>query len=164
MPNWCDNSVRLTHSDKSKVDALEAVLQSEERGVFSHLRPMPEGTDDWYMWNVNHWGTKWEMSVIDWERQDDNTIWISFESAWSPPIAMYDYLHEFGDWEVEGLYHEPGCAFCGIWKDGEDDFYEYNFRDLESLEALPGDLQDFTGLIDYHHSCKENGDFDEDEE
>lgn len=151
MPNWCDNSVRLTHSDKSKVDALEAVLQSEDKQVFQHLRPMPESEkDNWYDWNITHWGTKWEISIIDWERQEDNTIWISFESAWSPPIALYEHVYGEG-WEIEGLYHEGGVGFAGIWKDGDDDFYEYDFSDLESLEALPGDLQDFTGLIDYYH-------------
>lgn len=150
MPNWCDNSVRLTHSDKSKVDALEAVLQGEDKQVFNHLRPIPESEkDNWYDWSINNWGTKWEISIIDWERQDDDTIWISFETAWAPPLALYQYLFE-QEWYVEGLYHESGCAFCGIWTDGEDDFYEYDFNDLETLEALPEDLQDFTGLIDYY--------------
>lgn len=151
MPNWCDNSVRLSHSDKSKVDALEAVLQSEDQAVFQHLRPRPESEEEnWYDWNINNWGTKWEMGIIDWERQDDHTIWISFQSAWSPPIALYEHVYDEG-WEVEGLYNESGCAFAGIWKDGDDQYYEYDFNDLESLEALPEDLQDFTGLIDYYH-------------
>jgi len=151
MPNWCDNSVTLTHEDKSKVDALEAVLQSEDKQVFQHLRPMPESEkDNWYDWNINHWGTKWEMSIIDWERRDDNSIWISFETAWAPPIAIYEYLDD-QEWQVEGLYHESGMTFCGIWSDGDDDYYEYDFTDLDSLESLPMDLQDFTGLIDYYH-------------
>ena len=161
MPNWCDNSVRLSHSDKSKVDALEAVLQSEEKQVFQHLRPRPEDQEEnWYDWNINNWGTKWEISIIDWERQDDNTIWISFSSAWSPPLALYDHVYEHG-WEVEGLYHESGCAFAGIYKDGNDDFYEYDFRDRASLEELPYEVQEFTGLLDYHDSCKADGEFDE---
>lgn len=148
MPNWCDNAVTLRHSDKSKIDALNDVL--EQKGeFFNSVRPNPAG--EWqYDWSLTNWGTKWEAGIIDFQRQDDNEIWISFESAWSPPIAFYEYLHEQG-WEVEGWYHESGCAFAGIWKDGVDDFHEYDFNDLESLEALPGDLQDFTGLIDYYH-------------
>ena len=149
MPNWCDNSVRLTHSDKSKIDALQDVLHSEDKRVFQHLRPNPSGEWD-YNWSVQNWGTKWDISVIDSERCDDNTMWISFETAWAPPIALYDYLWTEG-WEVEGLYHEPGMAYAGMYKDGEDDYYEYDFRDLESLEALPEDVQEFTGLIDYYH-------------
>jgi hypothetical protein len=149
MPNWCDNSVRLSHSDKSKVDALLAALESEDKAVFQHLRPNPSGEWD-YGWSVENWGTKWEISVVDWDRESDNTIWIGFETAWAPPIALYDYLHAEG-WEIEGLYHEPGMACAGIYKDGEDDYYEYDFSDLESLEALPEDVQEFTGLIDYYH-------------
>jgi hypothetical protein len=151
MPNWCDNSMRVTHSDKSKVDELEKILQSEDKGIFQHLRPMPEAEqDNWYEWNVNNWGTKWEASIVDWERPDDNTIWVSFESAWSPPISLYEHMFSEG-WEVEGLYHEGGMGFCGIWRDGDDDYYDYDFTDLQTLEDLPGDLQDFTGLVDYYH-------------
>jgi hypothetical protein len=161
MPNWCDNSVRLTHSDKSKVDALEAVLQSEDKQVFQHLRPMPESEkDNWYDWNLTHWGTKWEISIIDSERQDDDTIWISFSTAWSPPIALYEYLFSEG-WEVEGLYHEGGMCYAGIYKDGEDDYHEYDISDLDSLKALPSEVEEFGGLIDYHNSMKEDGAFDE---
>jgi len=149
MPNWCDNSVRLTHSDKSKIDALEAVLQSEDKQVFQHLRP--SSTGEWeYDWSVTNWGTKWEMSVIDWDRSEDNTIWISFETAWAPPLALYEFLHS-EEWEIEGFYHEPGMTFCGCYKDGYDDYYEYDISDLESLESIPSDIEEFAGLIDYHH-------------
>ena len=161
MPNWCDNSVRLTHSDKSKVDALEAVLQSEDKQVFQHLRPRPaDQEENWYDWNISNWGTKWEISIVDWERQDDDTIWISFESAWSPPTVLYEFINDHG-WEVEGLYHESGMAYAGMYKDGVDDYHEYDFRDRATLEALPYDIQEFTGLLDYHDSCKADGEFDE---
>jgi hypothetical protein len=150
MPNWCDNSVRFMNADKAKIDALLAALESEDKKVFHHLRPMPDSEqDDWYMWNVNHWGTKWEISVNDWDREDDNTIWIGFETAWSPPIALYEYLYEEG-WEIEAVYHEGGMAFCGIWKDGEDDCYEYDISDRDSIESLPEEILDFTGLLEYH--------------
>lgn len=165
MPNWCDNSVRLTHQDKEKIDALEAVLKDQQDcEVFYHLRPRPTDQDDnWYDWNCQNWGTKWDMTIIDFNREDDYTVWVSFESAWSPPIALYEFLVDEG-WEVEAYYHESGCAFCGKFttEDG-DDYYEYDFRDRESIEALPQDIEDFTGLLDYHDDCKENGDFDEEE-
>lgn len=165
IPNWCDNSVRLTHQDKEKIDALENVLKDQQDcEVFYHLRPRPvEEDENWYDWNCNNWGTKWDMTIIDFNREDDHTVWVSFETAWSPPIALYEFLTEEG-WEVEGYYHESGCAFCGKYtnEDG-DEFYEYDFRDRESIEALPQDIEEFTGLLDYHDSCKEDGYFDEEE-
>jgi len=155
MPNWCDNSVRLT-SSKEKIDALAAVLENEDdRQVFQHLRPRPaDQEENWYDWNINHWGTKWDLSLIDWNRDDDETIWISFETAWSPPIAIYEYLSE-NDWYVDAVYHEGGMGFCGIWQDGEDDYYEYNLDDWESIDCLPDEVKDFTGLVDYYESRKE---------
>ena len=165
MPNWCDNSVTLSHSDKEKIDALEAVLKDQQDcEVFYHLRPRPaDQEENWYEWNCNNWGTKWDMTIVDFDRYDENTIWISFETAWSPPIAMYEFLVE-QDWEVVGYYHEGGCAFCGKFtnEDG-DEFYEYDFSDRASIEALPDEIEQFTGLLDYHDSCKENGDFDEEQ-
>lgn len=168
MPNWCDNTMKVSHSDKSKVDALAAEMSNKNADghsiaeAFQHLRPNPSGEWD-YNWSCENWGTKWEADIIDWDQYDDNTIWISFNSAWSPPINLYEYLVEEG-WEVEAFYHESGCAFCGKFtnEDG-DEYYEYDFRDRASIEALPADLEDFTGLLDYHDSCKENGDFDEEE-
>lgn len=165
MPNWCDNGLTLSHQNKEKIDALEACLKDDQGGeVFYHLRPRPDSEEEnWYDWNCQNWGTKWDLNTIDWERQDDNTIWISFETAWSPPIALYDYLTEQG-WEIEAYYHESGCAYCGKYttEDG-DEYFEYDFRDRASIEALPQDIEDFTGLLDYHDSCKADGEFDEEE-
>lgn len=165
MPNWCDNVTTFSHQDKEKIDALENVLEdSQDNEVFYHLRPRPaDQEENWYDWNCTNWGTKWDIHTIDWERQDDNTIWISFETAWSPPTALYEFLVEQG-WKIEAYYHEGGCAYCGKFttEDG-DDYYKYDFRDRESIEAIPSDIEDFTGLLDYHDSCKADGDFDEEE-
>lgn len=160
MPNWCDNSVTLINKDKAKVDALVQVLTNKDTEMFQHLRPNPSG--EWsYDWSCENWGCKWDASIIDWERYDDETVWVSFETAWAPPTTLYAFLVEAG-WGVEAYYHESGCAFCGKFtnEDG-DEYYEYDFRDRASIEALPQDIEDFTGLLDYHDSCKEAGDFDE---
>ena len=163
MPNWCDNSVTLYSKDKEKIDALDKVLtNADDTSVFNHLFPRPaDQEDNWYEWNCQNWGTKWDVTPIDWERYDDNKIWISFNSAWSPPISLYEYLSENG-WNVEAYYHESGCAFCGKYttEDG-DAFYEYDYTDRKSLEMIPEDIDNFTGLLDYHDSYKADGEFDE---
>jgi hypothetical protein len=156
MPNWCDNSVTLHHEDKSKVDALAAEMSKKNDDghsmaePFIHLRPRPaDQEENWYDWNISNWGTKWEAGIIDWDRQDDNTIWISFDSAWSPPIALYEYLVEHG-WEVNALYQEPGMGYAGTFttEDG-DDYYEYDISDPESIENLPEELIEFGNLREY---------------
>ena len=146
MPNWCYNSVTLSHSDKEKIDALEVELTKEEPEVFNHLRPNPAGEWD-YGWSVDNWGCKWDISPMDWERVDDNTITINFDSAWSPPTALYEFLDSEG-WSVTALYHEPGMGFAGRFEDGYDDFYEFDYTDRESIENLPQDILDFTNVLE----------------
>jgi hypothetical protein len=163
MPNWCDNLVTLRHSDKTKIDALEQELSKEDPRVFNSLRPIPaDKEEDWYDWNVSNWGTKWDASVHDWGR-DDNEIWISFDSAWSPPTTLYEFLLESG-WDVSAYYHEGGMGYCGKFttEDG-DEYYEYDMSDRSSIEELPEDIENYAGLLDYHDECVANGDFDETE-
>lgn len=151
MPNWCDNTLTITHSDKSKLDAIETGLRKkDDQYLFQTIRPRPATEEDnWYDWNIDNWGTKWEASIHDWERQDDNTIWVSFDSAWAPPLALYQFMTDQG-YDVEAMYWESGMAFCGRFADGYDDFYEYDISDRESLEQLPDELLDFTDLIGRH--------------
>lgn len=152
MPNWCDNMVTLRHTDKSKIDALDAELSKKSEGhygsqgqLLNFLRPNPTG--EWqYDWSVDNWGTKWDASIIDWERRDDNEIWVSFESAWSPPTRLYDYIVEEG-WEVEAIYQESGMGYAGQYTtDGGDDYFEYDITDPDSIENLPEDIIEFGEL------------------
>lgn len=156
MPNWCDNSVTLYNEDVEKVSALaEEMGRENEEGKmtacpFQHLRPRPSDQEEnWYEWNLSNWGTKWDASIIDWERRDDNEIWISFDSAWAPPIALYDYLTENG-WNVEAIYHEPGMNFAGQYNNGIDNYYEYDVSDPDFLHSLPGEIIEFANLFDAH--------------
>ncbi len=150
MPNWCDNVVTLRHADKTKIDALDAEMSKRndallfEGQLLQHLVPNPSG--EWnYEWSIANWGTKWDASIIDYERRNDNEVWISFESAWSPPTVAYDTLVE-QDWEVEAVYYEPGMGFGGIYSDGDDDYYEFNIADPESIKDLPLELIEFGDL------------------
>jgi len=41
--------------------------------------------DNWYAWNINHWGTKWDANDADAERLGDDHAVVRFSTAWSPP-------------------------------------------------------------------------------
>lgn len=161
MPNWCDNRMTLSNDDVAKIDALEAEMSKkndEGRSMaepFQHLRPNPTG--EWqYDWSCENWGTKWDASIIDWERRDDNTIVIYCDTAWSPPVALYDYLTEEG-WHVDAVYHECGMCYAGQYtSEMGDDYYEYDVADQNTIDDLPSEVQDFAGLEDAHQSWKEN--------
>jgi hypothetical protein len=148
MPNWCDNSLTLTHSEKTKLDQLAIELdKGNDAEVFKHLRPY-EGEWD-YGWCCENWGTKWEARIIGWERIDETTMFVSFETAWGPPIALYEYLEE-NEWSVEGLYNEPGMCFAGIYEDGSDSYYEYADLSADEIEEnIPALLEDTFGMAQY---------------
>jgi hypothetical protein len=148
MPNWCENTLTLTHEDVGKIDALEAELMSDAPQIFNHLRPNPTG--EWqYDWSVDNWGTKWDADLQDWDRDGNSITFYGMNTAWGPPIALYDYLTENG-WVVEAMYHEPGMQFCGMYasEDG-DDYYEYSFDDFEGTvnEDMPEELKEWAGLV-----------------
>lgn len=155
MPNWCYNCVTIHNEDSSKIDQIEEELKKEDPAVAQLLCPRPDDVEEWYDWNVNHWGTKWDLSILDYIRDGDNEISFYFDSAWAPPLALYDSLFAEG-YEVTAYYHESGMGYCGKYEDGQDYYYEYVANDLQSLEELPEDIENFAGLIDYYNENKED--------
>jgi len=164
MPNWCSNYTKIYHEDSSKIDAIEQELMKEEPQLFNKLLPRPLSEEEnWYDWNVNNWGTKWDASVYDWGREDPNTIWINYDTAWSPPTALFDSLGE-QEYSVTSYYHEGGMGFIGYYEDGDDDYYEYDLSDVESIENIPEHIVDYGNLMEEHENwIEENADEGEEE-
>jgi hypothetical protein len=104
------------------------------------------GYGNWYDYCVNNWGTKWDVEAYDTVDYDDqhakHGITFGFDSAWAPPLGIYEALVEQG-FTVRGYYYEPGMCFAGIWEDGCDDFYELNeMTSTELADTLPSVLDD----------------------
>ena len=155
MPNWCDNELRLTNVDVKKIKALVNHLDGGG-ALFEHLRPNPD--PDWsYSWCCENWGTKWDVTPSDYEI-DDEYIVITFDSAWSPPVTLYEYLTDNG-WAVDARYLEEGCGFCGTYSSelGED-YHDYVITDEESVKKLPQDLIEFGNIWERH--CEYMADLD----
>lgn len=164
MPNWCSNSVTLVAPNKELIDGLIASLEgSGEEKFFNYLHPRPQTEEDWYNWNCNNWGSKWDADPYTFERLDDTTIDLSFDSAWSPPTALYDYLTENG-WNVTARYYEPGVGFVGEYVDGFDQTWEYDLSDEETLSDIPEDLIEWAGIRQELADWKEMNDEDDSEE
>jgi len=144
MPNWNSNIVTIKSDDvelmAKVIDAAEKSMKSES--FFNVLVPRPvEEEENWYDWNVNNWGTKWDthVEIVD---QTANEIVLSFDTAWSPPIAFYSALEEQG-FEVEAYYYEPGMCFAGVYSDGDDNYYEYSGMSSDEVkETLPQELDE----------------------
>ena len=129
-------------------------------GLFQALRPNPSGEWD-YGWSVENWGVKWDVSGDDIQvvQVDEDRIIICFDTAWGPPIALYEYLEEQG-YDVVGMYYEPGMAFCGIYNNGFDEYYEYGGMTADEIrKSIPDELDECFMIADYVEDL-DNQDFD----
>ena len=157
MPNWCGNTLVLKHEDPAMIKRAEDAFA---RGEFcQEFAPCPQelrdtsspnrdedsdqliekyGYADWYTFNVNEWGTKWDFGSSDGINDvQENEIVLYFDSAWAPPIRLMEKLEDLG-FEVDLMYDECGMAFCGRYRDGFDDFYEYGGMSADEIdEKIP---------------------------
>ena len=172
MPNWCNNGITIRHADPAMIDRVikgkdgllmeflptPAPLLDTTAGSFGDNEKQRElerlqeenirtyGFKDWYDWNCNNWGTKWDVSFDSVERTDANTVQASFDSAWAPPTGAYEKLMALG-FEIEAFYYEPGMCFVGKWDNGVDEYYEYNGETSATVrESIGAELDDYFGI------------------
>lgn len=140
MPNWCFNKLTVEHDDPAMLDRF---VQSYNAGtVCNEFIPMPkEYAEDgrWYDWCISAWGTKWDIGAdVGTEKEEryglratvvGNQANCSFDSAWSPPMGLYEKLRELG-YDVKASYWEPGMAYCGLYDNGVDNYIEYRTKDM----------------------------------
>jgi len=127
MPNWCNNYATFSHADPAKIAKLLEAAQNNE--LFGTFVPLSSGEWD-YMTAVNEWGTKWEASILD-AYQNNDIAEMSFDTAWSPPVAFYDALTKLG-FNVDATYIEEGMCFAGHYTSTDGDYsVDYDFSDEE---------------------------------
>ena len=147
MPNHTDNRVILSHDDSQQIDAIYNVMNTDDTELLNHIIPMPpeeEIASGWYDWRLEHWGTKWDIYNATCERMDANTLVLSFDTAWSPPIPIYDKLVEMG-FEVNARYLDEGWLYVGEYIDGND----WSTGDVESVVTEYPDLDLEFGISDH---------------
>jgi len=152
MPNHTDNRVILSHDDSQKIDNIYNIMNTDDTSLCQTLIPMPkalEGTEglsdgpNWYDWRLGHWGTKWDIYNATCERMDENTLVLTFDTAWSPPIPVYDKLVDMG-FEVSARYLDEGWLYIGEYIDG----YDWSTGDVESIGTEYPDLDLEFGISD----------------
>ena len=147
MPNWCNNELTIegTADNVAKAKALIVREENNELNVdFNIAVPMPESVStavgqEWYIWSLNNWGTKWNVPDGD-TRNFDGVLY--FSTAWSQPRAWFvnlvDKLKQEGI-EVDILlkYAEGGCMFGGEYTNDDDgDIIETEYDIDEIKEYL----------------------------
>lgn len=69
----------------------------------------------WWNWNIANWGTKWGVGGDDVSiGKSGNSAFVSFDTAWSPPIRILERLSaKYPDLVVHIKYAEMGMGFIG---------------------------------------------------
>lgn len=174
MPNWCNNTAEIYHTDPAMLERVREAFNKGE--LLQEFIPVPQelkdavspnrsaegaemiekyGYADWYAFCVNEWGTKWDIGADGQPAQDiEGGLILSFDSAWAPPIGAYEKLTAMG-FSIRATYFEPGMCFAGIWENGNDDFYEYGGMSSDEVrDALPVELDDAYGISDGVAECE----------
>ena len=113
------------------------------------------GTDEWYTWNVNNWGTKWDCDTRDTgiDTNEDTVLQVSFDSAWSPPTSWLQKVQQdFPTLKFKLTYSESGCGFAGMLYTGDFEEGEEPFLEEEEGEIL---YRDDVGEACHYNSEKE---------
>jgi hypothetical protein len=175
MPNWCNNFVEVGHEDPAKIKALADAMESGEfcnhvipvpqeltdtvsgfHGDPDKQKALEEqtarnvekyGAGNWYDFCTSRWGTKWDVScegTVD-IHPDGKLVTASFDSAWAPPVGVYEELVEQG-YTVRAYYYEGGMQFAGVYENGSDDCYSDWGDSQGAKDMLPEDLDEWFAI------------------
>ncbi|EKX32493.1 hypothetical protein GUITHDRAFT_148576 [Guillardia theta CCMP2712] len=144
MPDMVYNSVVMCAACAMRAQSFETFLKGLDMegvqgdiGLFGHFLPRPASAD-WFHWNVQRYGTKWDVPDPTWER-DDLAFHLKFETAWSPPIPFYKFIEsaDGGDWMVDAIFHSAAERWVGRYACGSSKTWKYNFEDPKWRDRLP---------------------------
>lgn len=138
------------------------------------------GYKDWFDFSVANWGTKWDVQenvefeifdedgkVLDYEQllEEANTaivdknmktfsLYSVFDTAWNPPIGVYEKLSSMPGVKVEAYFYEPGMAFVGEFSSETGDHY-YDIPDSaeDAAWSIPKHLDEIfaiTEIMDFN--------------
>ena len=186
MPNWCDNRLTLRGEPTKMAELHEAMLNNkffntvipvpdeltdnrttthggDDKAALDKLRAemlAKYGYESWYSFCCAKWGTKWdaEMNSPD-LTQDGNESVIDayFDTAWAPPIGIYDELTRQG-FKVTAYFYEPGMSFCGRYTsdDGVEEFAIDEHSSDWVCANIPDDINDAFDLSNNYSEMETN--------
>ena len=87
-----------------------------------------------------------------------------FESAWAPPMGVYEALVEDG-FSVRAYYYEPGMCYTGKFEDGYDECYDYSGESSKTVrDAIGDELDDMWAISESMAEYEDDEEVDELEE
>lgn len=142
MPNWCSNTITISGEPEKVKDFVNFLEEKDGKNWFDYfVEPAGEGNEEWYDYNLKNYGCKWNCDAQDWSVDEDFTqVSFWFDSPWGPPTELYNTIFEHTSFDVKAEYNEEGMGFVGRFEEGIDEYYEYNFESLASLDEIPEEL------------------------
>jgi hypothetical protein len=133
MPNHVYQKIRISdwnYTDKAK-ELAKKLLNEKNEFDFNLLIPQPENTflgalgekeremcfekkiPNWYDWNQEMWGTKWNAYTTDVLRNEEDTLEFTFQTAWNIPKPIIEKLFNlFKGCEIHYLAVDEGGFFA----------------------------------------------------
>lgn len=105
------NNVRNRVNDEEKLKELE------ELGKKAISNMEKYGSYTWYNWRLQNWGTKWDACECYINNEDENSVCICFDTAWSTPEPLMQELSQkYGVYVfVQYADEDLGCN-CGEYE------------------------------------------------
>ena len=118
MPNWIESFVIIV-ARKEILDEIE-----EKKLSFNYFVPRPESEEEnWYNWNNENWGTKWDIVVdgehsedLIFDRQGDDRLSIIFRTAWNTPYKFFKkFIDRYEKMYIEVKYEDIDDVAKGVY-------------------------------------------------
>jgi hypothetical protein len=139
MPNWVTNELVVT-GDTAQLKDFKSKFFTKVDGkkhpTFSVIVSMPiEEKDNWYDWNCNNWGTKWEPTHYEKNQVTAEIVDIQFDTAWSPPIEFFNTCADIYDkLRFKCYFIDEMGNFCGMF-DVKGDEHTIEYGDVAYEDA-----------------------------
>ena len=171
MPNWFYFSLNVSGKKENVQAFVENVKGKEGTNYegrefdFNHFIPQPEGLYDeksednifpnWYNWNIENWGTKWNASVDDAYLVSDKEGFpyeyhYDMRTAWADPrpviIKMLEMYPDL-DFDISG--EEESNAYGIYVSSSEDVFLEEEPTLIDEMNDKEVFWEDSSGLWRY---------------
>jgi len=171
MPNWFYFSLNVSGKKEDVQAFVENVKGKEGTNYegrefdFNHFIPQPEGLYDeksednvfpnWYNWNIENWGTKWNASVDDAYLVSDKEGFpyeyhYDMRTAWADPrpviIKMLEMYPDL-DFDISG--EEESNAYGIYVSSSEDVFLEEEPTLIDEMNDKEVFWEDSSGLWRY---------------
>lgn len=115
MPNWVWNQLTVSGSKEEVQRFVEQAGKphggESDLSFWNFVKPEDEKAyeENWYNWNIENWGCKWDASdVYAQEQEPEGTEqYYEFNTPWSPPIeAFREMAFQFPELRLNLVYNE----------------------------------------------------------